>query len=55
MKLAYAEYLGDIELVNKEIDMYLEIDTDYLLNEIKETLKESNSSTIIYKTKSNVE
>ncbi len=48
MKLAYAEYLGDIELVNKEIEMYLEIDTQYMLSQIRETLQESNCSTIIY-------
>ncbi len=53
MKLAYAEYLGDIELVNKEIDLYLEIDIEYMKEEISKTLQESNCSTIIYKASNN--
>jgi hypothetical protein len=53
MKLAYAEYLGDIELVNKEIDLYLEIDIEYMKEEISETLQESNCSTIIYQATKN--
>jgi predicted Zn-dependent peptidase len=53
MKLAYAEYLGDIELVNKEIDLYLEIDVEYMKEEISKTLQENNCSTIIYQATNN--
>ncbi len=53
MKLAYAEYLGDIELVNKEIDLYLEIDVEYMKEQIAISLQENNCSTIIYKATNN--
>lgn len=53
MKLAYAEYLGDIELVNKEIDLYLEIDVEYMKEVISKTLQENNCSTIIYQATNN--
>jgi hypothetical protein len=51
MKLAYAEYLGDVNLVNKEIDNYLAIHTDDIVKESKKVFKESNCSILSYKIK----
>ncbi len=51
MKLAYAEYLGDVDLVNKEIDNYLAIHTDDITTESKKVFKESNCSILSYKIK----
>ena len=51
MKLAYAEYLGDVDLVNKEIDNYLAIHTDDIVKESKKIFKESNCSILSYKIK----
>ncbi len=51
MKLAYAEYLGDVDLVNKEIDNYLAIHTDDIVKESKKVFKESNCSILSYKIK----
>ncbi|MCA0426544.1 MAG: insulinase family protein [Bacteroidetes bacterium] len=53
MKLAFAEYLGDIELTNKEINLYLDITKEILLSEAKRTLVDTNCSTIHYKSSSN--
>ncbi len=53
MKLAFAEYLGDIELTNKEINLYLDITKEILLSEAKRTLVDTNCSTIHYKSLSN--
>jgi hypothetical protein len=51
MKLAYAEYLGDVELVNKEIDNYLSINTQEICIEAKKVFKKSNCSVLSYKKK----
>ncbi len=53
MKLAYADYLGDVELVNKEIDNYLSVTVDEIRRESGLVFIESNCSVLSYKMKEN--
>jgi predicted Zn-dependent peptidase len=53
MKLAYAEYLGDVELVNKEIDNYLRVTVDEIMQESGLVFVESNCAVLSYKMKEN--
>ena len=53
MKLAYAEYLGDVDLVNKEIDNYLSVTVDEIMQESRVVFVESNCSVLSYKMKEN--
>ncbi len=48
MNLAYAELLGDADLINQEIDKYSEVTTEDLLRISKNIFKPENSSTIYY-------
>jgi hypothetical protein len=52
MKLAFAEFLGDITLANTEIDHYQAVNTETLLNVAKTMFVESNCSTLYYHAKS---
>jgi hypothetical protein len=52
MKLAFAEFLGDIELVNTEIDHYLAVNPETLQEVAKNMLIEENCSTLYYHAKS---
>jgi len=51
MKLAFAEFLGDLSLANTEIDHYLSVTTDSLLEVSKSMFVESNCSTLYYHAK----
>lgn len=51
MKLAFADFLGDITLANTEIDKYLEVSREVLQNTAKNMFKESNCSTLYYHAK----
>jgi len=51
MKLAFAEFLGDSELVNTEIDHYLNVTPETLLETAKSMFNESNCSTLYYHAK----
>jgi predicted Zn-dependent peptidase len=51
MKLAFAEFIGDIDLVNTEIAQYLQVDSVKLQNIAKNMFKESNCSTLYYHAK----
>ncbi len=52
MKLAFAEFLGDIELVNTEIGHYLNVTPEMLQEVAKNMLIENNCSTLYYHAKS---
>lgn len=49
MNLCYYEFLGDLELVNREIDDYRSIDTERIFDFVKRTFRPENSSTLIYR------
>jgi zinc protease len=48
MKLAYAWVLGDVELVNKEIDLYLKVTKEDILIAANEIITSNNCSTLYY-------
>jgi zinc protease len=48
MKLAYAWVLGDVELVNKEIDLYLKVTQEDILKAANEIITLNNCSTLYY-------
>lgn len=48
MKLAYAWVLGDINLVNKEIDLYLNVTKADIIESAKNIITPSNCSTLYY-------
>ena len=48
MKLAYAWVLGDVELVNKEIDLYLKVTQEDILKAANEIITPNNCSTLYY-------
>lgn len=48
MNLAYAELLGDAELANKEVENYLKVTSQDILNLSNEILDENNCSTLYY-------
>ncbi len=45
MKLAYAWVLGDIELVNKEADLYLKVSENDIIDAVKQIITPTNCST----------
>jgi hypothetical protein len=45
--------LGDVELVNKEIDNYLSVTVDEIMQESRVVFVESNCSVLSYKMKEN--
>lgn len=51
MKLAFAEFLGNIELVNTEIDEYLKVTPALLQDAAKNMFVETNCSTLYYHAK----
>lgn len=51
MKLAFAEFLGDISLVNTEIDQYLKVRPETLQNVAKNMFTDTNCSTLYYHAK----
>ena len=48
MGLAYASFLGDIDLINTELDLIKSVTTDDILESAKNILKEENSTTLYY-------
>lgn len=48
MKLAFAEFLGDSELVNQEVDLYLSVSTNQLRETAKNMFKPENCSVLHY-------
>jgi zinc protease len=55
MKLAFAKFLGDTELVNTEIASYKKVTTENIQETAKAMFVESNCSTIYYKAKNESE
>jgi zinc protease len=53
MKLAFAKFMGDIELVNTEINSYQSVTIEQLHAIAKSMFREENCSTIYYKSKTN--
>ncbi len=51
MKLAFAEFLGDISLVNTEIDQYLKVNPEMLQHVAKKMFVDTNCSTLHYHAK----
>jgi len=51
MKLAYAWVLGDIELVNKEAEIYLSVNHNDIKQLAKEIFDQNNCSTLYYRKK----
>lgn len=51
MNLCFYEMLGDIDLINSEIDNYKNITSQDIIDTAKKIFTESNSSTLIYKAK----
>ncbi len=51
MKLAFAEFLGDIELVNTEISHYLSVSPEKLQDIAKKMFTDTNCSTLYYHAK----
>ena len=51
MKLAFAAFLGDINLANTEIDHYLAVNPETLQKVAKNMLVEENCSTLYYHAK----
>jgi predicted Zn-dependent peptidase len=51
MNLAYAELMGDADLINQEIEKYSAVTTDDILRISREIFRTGNSSTIYYYTK----
>jgi zinc protease len=51
MKLAFAAFLGDIELANTEIDHYRAVTNETLLGVAKTMFVETNCSTLYYHAK----
>lgn len=50
MNLAFFEYLGDIDLINTEINLYERITTDELLAEANKILNKDNCCKLVYET-----
>lgn len=55
MKLAFAKFLGDTELVNTEIDSYRNVSTESIQEIAKDLFVENNCSTIYYQSKNESE
>jgi predicted Zn-dependent peptidase len=51
MKIAYCELLGNVNLVNTEIDQYINITISDILHVAQEILNENNCSTLYYLSK----
>jgi len=48
MKMAYCELLGNIDLVNTEVDLYNSVDANDIVSIAKEIFSENNCSTLYY-------
>ena len=48
MGLAYAAFLGDIDLINTELDLIKSVTKDDILESAKSILREENSTTLYY-------
>jgi predicted Zn-dependent peptidase len=53
MKLAFAKFMGDLELVNTEIISYQSVTVDQIRTTATNMFREENCSTIYYKSKTN--
>lgn len=51
MNLCYFEYLGNIDQINKEVDLYHELDIDFIQELAKKTFVEEKSNTLLYLSK----
>ncbi len=51
MNLGYYEMLGDISLINRELEMYRAITRDDIVDFARRTFRPENSNTLIYKAK----
>jgi hypothetical protein len=51
MKLAYAWVLGDVDLVNKEAELYLKVSKQDIIDAANEIMIPSNCSTLYYLSK----
>lgn len=51
MKLAFAEFLGDIELVNSEMEKYLDVTSEMIRNIAKNMFSQTNCSILYYHAK----
>lgn len=49
MNLAFAELMGDADLMNKEIEKYRSVTSEMIKQQAKEIFKEANCSTLYYK------
>ena len=50
ISLAYADILEDVDLVNKELDLILDVTKEQILEQAKEILREENASVLYYDT-----
>lgn len=51
MNLCYYEFLGDLPLINREVEEYRSIDTERIFDFCRRTFRPENSSTLIYRAK----
>ncbi|MCM1151451.1 MAG: insulinase family protein [Alistipes sp.] len=51
MNLGFYEMLGDLDLMNREVDVYRAVTKDDILDFCRRTLREERSSTLIYRAK----
>lgn len=51
LNLGFYEMLGDLSLINREVDMYRSIDADEILEFSRMAFRPENSSTLLYKAK----
>ena len=51
MNLCYYEFLGDLELINREVGQYRSIDAERIFDFMRRTFRPENSSTLIYRAK----
>ncbi len=49
MNLGYYEFLGDLPLINREVEEYRSIDTERIFDFAHRTFRPTNSSTLIYR------
>lgn len=49
MNLAYYQMLGDLPLINREVDVYRAVDTGAIIDFSRRTFRPENCSTLIYK------
>lgn len=48
LNLAFAEYMGDVNLVNTEIKLYQKVTREDILKQAQEIFREENCSTLYY-------